>query len=169
MALSTSTQIITRAHTAVHLTSAIEGAIAEILGHLGISARTLLSEWGVEYEPAIQAWIKEGSLDKVVLECTRPGGTVDPIFEFPIDYLADGGASLSHRHVALARQWVKLNRVPSGTSYRIICSYNGTHTPQSRWSPTTRTSTASLQSVTLGTLAAGPYARASVRYYTGPT
>ncbi|MCP4308653.1 MAG: hypothetical protein GY788_28025 [bacterium] len=166
MSPSTSTRIVTRAHTAVHLTNAIEGAIAEILGHLGISARALLDKWGAEYEPAIQAWIKEGSLDAVILECTRPGGAVEPIFEFPIDYLTDGSASLSHRHVALARQWVKINRVPSGTTYRVICSYIGSHTPQSGWGRTTRTSTSGLDSVTLGTLAAGPHARASVRCYT---
>lgn len=166
MSTGTSTRNITRAHTAVHLANAMQGAIAEILTHLGMSARSLLTVWERDYEPAIRAWIEEGSLDKVVLECRRPSGRVEPIFEFPIVYHADGSGSLSHRHVALARQWTKMNRVPAGTTYTIICTYNGRHSSQPGWRTTSRTSTAGMRSVTLGTLAAGPHASASIRYFT---
>jgi hypothetical protein len=166
MSTATYTQIITRAHTATHLSNAISGAIIEILTHLGISARSLSSDWASEYDPAIRAWIEEGSLAQVVLQCHRPHGVVRPIFEFPIVYSNDGSAGLSHRHVAAARQWVKLNSVPSGTSFKIICAYNGAHSDQPGWSATNRASTAGLRSVNFGTLAAGPHASASIRAYT---
>lgn len=164
--IATSTWTITRAHTATHLTNAIMGAIAEILTHLGISARSLMDLWDSVYQPAIWTWIAEGSLSQVVLECHRPSGRVEPILEFPIEYSSNGSASLSHRHVALARQWVKLNRVSAGTSWKILCQYRCTPTDMYGWTAGYRASTVGLRSVTLGTLAAGPYAAASIRAYT---
>lgn len=162
---ATSTYTITRVHTATHLSNAISGAIAEILTQLGISARSLMDDWAVEYDPAIRAWIEEGSLKMVVVECHRPNGAVDPVLEFPIDYYSDGSGELSHRHVALARHWAKLKNVPSGTTCKVICSYFGTHTPQPGWGSAIRASTAGLASGTFGTLASGPHAGASIRYY----
>lgn len=166
MSTSSATRTITRSHTAVHLTSAIMGALTEILTHLGISASTLLTKWDQTYQPALEAWIMEGSLEQVVLECTRPNGSVDPIFEFPIEYFTDGSAALSHRHVALARQWVKVHSVPPGTTFAVICTYRFPESSQPGWTTTTRASTAGMRGVSLGTLAAGPHASASVRYYT---
>jgi len=162
---ATTTYVVTRTHTATHLSNAISGAIAEILTHLGISARTLMSDWSTEYDPAIRAWIIEGSLDKVVVECHRLGGSVDPVLEFPIEYHNDGSGSLSHRHVALARQWAKLTSVPTGTTFKIICTFNGPHSDQPSWGTARRASTSTLRSTSLGTLAAGPHASASVRYF----
>ena len=169
MTTSTATHVIIRTHTATHLSSAIEGALAEILTHLGISARSLMDQWDTVYDPAIRTWIEEESLSQVVLECHRPDGRADPILEFPIEYLSDGSKRLSHRHAALARQWSKLNRVPTGTEWTIICQFQGTRTRMDGWGPASRASTAGLSSVTLGTLAAGPYAAASLRAYTGLT
>lgn len=166
MGTATTTFAITRSHTATHLSEAIGGMIAEILGTLGISARTLMTEWEGRYAPAIRAWIEEASLDMVVVECRRPNGDVDPILEFPVAYQSDGSGEFSHRHVALARSLAKLAKVPSGTTFKIICSYNGYHTPQDGWSKTSRASTAGLRSNTLGSLAGGPHASASVRYLT---
>ncbi|MGH2705749.1 MAG: hypothetical protein ACRDJ4_11825 [Actinomycetota bacterium] len=76
------------------------------------------------------------------------------MLEFPIEYYGDGSGSLSHRHVALARQWAKLKSVPTGTTFK------------AGWGPAQRASTSALRSVSLGTLAAGPHASASVRYLT---
>ena len=166
MPTATTTYVVTRTHTATHLSNAVAGAIAEILTHLGISARSIMSEWSTEYDPAIRAWIIEGSLEKVVVECHRPSGSVDPVLEFPIEYYNDGSGNLSHRHVALARQWAKLKSVPTGTTFKVICAYNGPHSDQPGWGPAQRASTAALRSVSLGTLAAGPHASASVRYLT---
>jgi hypothetical protein len=166
MPTATTTHQITRAHTATHLTNAMLGAIVELLTRLGLSAKTLLDDWHQWYDPALRAWIEEGSLASVIVECHRPSGRVEPVFEFPIVYASDGSVGLSHRHVALARQWVKLTAVPAGTSFKIICQYSGPHTPQPGWGPGQRASTAGLRSVTLGTLAAGPHASASLRYYT---
>lgn len=165
MSTATSTRVVTRTHTAVHLSNAIFGGITEVLSHLGLSPKRLIDEWHTDYDPAIRAWIYEGSLACVVLECHRPGGVVEPIFEFPIVYTS-GSAELSQRHVALARLWAKIDSVPLGTSFGIICQYNGPHTPQPNWGPATRASTSGLRSVTLGTLAEGPGASASVRWLT---
>lgn len=166
MTIATATRTITRAHTATHLSNAIAGALAEILEHLGISARPLMTAWPATYDPAIRQWIEEGSLSQMVLECHRPNGKVEPIFEFPVEYSDDGAAALSHRHVAQARLWVKLNRVPAGTTYKVICQHYGTPTSMPGWSDGYRASTVGLRGVTFGTLAAGPYASASIRAYT---
>lgn len=166
MSIATATRTITRAHTATHLSNAMEGALVEILEHLGVSARSLMAAWAGTYDPAIRQWIEEGSLSQLVLECHRPDGEVEPIFEFPVEYSDDGAAALSHRHVAQARLWVKLNRVPSGTAYKVVCQHQRTPTSMPGWTDGYRASTVGLRSITFGTLAAGPYATASIRAYT---
>lgn len=157
---------IVRSHTATHLSNAIAGAITEILTQLGISALTLASNWDQSYGPAIRAWIEEGALGVVIVECHRPGGDVEPIFEFPVEYTSDGSAGFSHRHLALARHWAKFSRVPAGTTFVIRCGYRFPPTDLHGWTWGTRASTAGLRGVTLGTLAAGPHAAASIRAYT---
>jgi hypothetical protein len=162
----TATRVITRAHTATHLSNAVAGAIADILGRLGISSRQLMADWPRLHDPAIRAWMEEGSLAAIRVECTQPGGKIEPIFEFPIDYFDDGSVELSHRHVAIARQWAKINRVPAGSAVAVKCQYTGTHTPQSGWGSCDMAPTSHLNRVNFGTLAAGPYASLAVRMYT---
>ena len=162
----TQTYTITRTHTATHLSNTIHGALAEILTHLGISARSLMDQWHATYDPAIRTWVEEKSLSQVILECHRLDGTVEPILEFPIEYHADGSAGFSHRHEALARQWRKLNSVPIGTTWTIICQFRLIPTNMDGWSDARRSSTDELRSFTLGTLAAGPDASTSIRAYT---
>jgi len=163
---ATATRTYTRTHTATHLSDVIMGSIADILGTLGIDATRLFADWDTD-QRAISAWILEGSLKAVALECHQPGGVVNPILEFPVSY---GGGEEADRQftadrAALARYLAKLQRVPSGTNYRLFCSFNGSHSDQAGWSPASRTSIAGMQSYTFGTLAAGPHANASLRYY----
>jgi hypothetical protein len=162
---STWTSTTTRTHTATHLTEVIMGAIADILADLGIDLTTLYRDW-TQDENAIHAWILEGSLEQVVLECHQPGGTVAPVIEFPIAYTASGtgNAQFTTSRARLARFRAKLDRVPTGTTYRLFCTFNGPHTPQPGWSPGTRASTQGLRSLAYGTLGSAPHASASMRY-----
>jgi hypothetical protein len=162
---STSTRTTTRTHTATHLTDVIMGAIADILADLRIDLTTLYRDW-TQDENAIQAWILEGSLTEVVLECHQPGGITAPIIEFPVVYRSDGSgdAEFTASRARLARFRQKIDRVPAGTSYRVLCTFNGPHTPQPGWSPGNRASTAGLRSISYGTLGSAPDASASMRY-----
>ena len=102
----------------------------------------------------------------MILECHRPVGTVKPIFEFPVSYETggQGDATFVDSRAALARYQAKLASVPSGTTHRLFCTFNGPRTPQPGWSPGTRASTDGLRSTSFGSLAEGPHARASLRY-----
>jgi hypothetical protein len=162
---STSTRTTTRTHTATHLTDVIMGAIADILAGLRLDLTTLYRDW-TQDENAIQAWILEGSLKEVVLECHQPRGIVAPVIEFPVAYRPDGSgdAEFTASRARLARFRQKIDRVPTGTSYRLCCTFNGPHTPQPGWSPGTRASTAGLRSINYGTLGSAPDASASMRY-----
>ena len=82
----TSVSTYTRTHTATHLADVILGSIADILGTLGIDATRVFADWDTD-QRAISAWIEEGSLASVALECHQPGGAVAPIFEFPVSYV----------------------------------------------------------------------------------
>lgn len=166
MSTSTSTAAYTRTHTATYLSEAIMGSIAEILGTLKIDASRLSANWDQD-QSAISAWIEEGSLKAVVLECVRPDGTVSPIFEFPVTYEAGGAgdASFVHSRALLARHQAKLAAVPSGTSYRLVCSFSRTSSAQPGWGSGTRASTAGLRSASFGSIAEGPHARAGLRYF----
>lgn len=163
---TTATYSYTRVHTATHLTDVILGSIGDILADLGVNTGPLHSQWETN-ENAIKAWITEGSLDAVVLECQPPTGPANPVIEFPVAYTASGtgDAEFTASRARLARFLAKLNRVPAGTTFRLVCTFNGARTPQPGWSATTRASTAGLQSLTFGTIGSAPHASASLRYY----
>ncbi len=166
MVTSTSVSTYTRTHTATHLADVILGSIADILGTLRIDPTRLFADWETD-QAAISNWIAEGSLKCVALECHRPDGTVNPIFEFPLSYTGTGPGNrkFTADRAALARYLAKLQLVPAGTTYRLFCSFNGPHSVQAGWSPGTRASVGGLRSVSFGTLAAGPHAGAGMRYY----
>jgi hypothetical protein len=163
--VSAHTIAFTRAHTATFLTDVILGAIGDILADLGVATARFTGDWETN-EKAINAWIAEGSLEQVVLECHQPSGTVSPVIEFPVTYTADGAgdAEFTASRARLARFRAKLDRVPAGTSYRLFCTFTGPHTPQPGWSPGSRAGTGGLSSITFGTLGRAPHGTASMRY-----
>lgn len=162
---STSTSVYTRTQTAVYLTDVVMGTIANILSDLKIDVTGLFKDW-TQDEVAIKAWIEEESLQQVVLECHQPNGTIAPIIEFPVAYKAsgEGDATFTADRAALARYQAKIERVPPGTTYGIICTFRTVHTPQVGWGPTTRASTDGLKSLKFGTLGSAPHAAVSMRY-----
>jgi len=163
----TSDATYTRTHTATHLADVILGSIADILGTLGLDATRIFADWDTD-QRAISAWIAEGSLTCVALECHQPSGAVTPILEFPVSYTGtgEGDRKFTADRAALARYLAKLQSVPRGTTYRIFCSYNGTHSDQPGWSAATRASTSGMRSYSFGTLAAAPHASTGLRYFT---
>jgi len=163
----TSVSTYTRTHTATHLADVILGSIADILGTLGIDPTRVFADWDTD-QRAMAAWIEEGSLASVALECHQPGGTVAPIFEFPVSYTGtgEGDRKFTADRAALAKYLAKLQIVPRGTVYRIFCTYNGYHSDQQGWGPGTMASVSGMRSYSFGTLAAGPHANASLRYFT---
>lgn len=162
----TSVSAHTRTHTATHLADVILGAIADILGTLEIDPTRLFADWPTD-QAAISNWIEEGSLKCVALECHRPDGTVNPVFEFPVSYTATGlgKRKFTADRAALAKYLAKLRGVPRGTSYRLFCSFNGPPSEQVGWSPGRRASVAGMRSASFGSLATAPHARAAMRYY----
>lgn len=164
MSTSTTTTTYTYTHTAIYLSDVIMGAIADVLALLGITPADV-TRWDQD-QNAIAAWIEEQSLEMVVLECRRSDGTVRPVFEFPVTYKTTGqGGEFENSRAAMARAHAKISSVPSGTTYRIFCTFRTTHTPQPGWSPGTRASTDGLRSTSFGTLAEAPHASASTRYH----
>lgn len=163
----TTVSTYTRTHTATHLADVILGSVADILGTLGIDATRVFADWDTD-QRAISAWIQEGSLACVALECHHPDGTVAPIFEFPVSYVGtgEGDRKFTADRAALARYLAKLQSVPKGTVYRLFCTYNGWHTDQPGWSAGTRASVSGMRSYSFGTLAAGPHGSAGLRYFT---
>jgi hypothetical protein len=162
---ATSTSTFTRTHTAVYLTEVVMGTIADILADLRIDLTRFYRDWKQD-EAAIAAWIAEGSLKEVVLECHQPNGTVSPVIEFPVSYRADGlgDAKFTAARAALARYRAKLDRVPAGTVFALVCTFNGPHSSQAGWGPANRASTDHLRSLRFGTLASAPHASVDMRY-----
>lgn len=163
--MSTSTTTHTRTNTAVYLTDVIMGSIADILADLGIDLTRLYRDWKQD-EAAISAWIREQSLQQVVLECHQPSGTVKPVIEFPVAYRTggEGDAAFTADRAALARYRAKIDRVPAGTNFQLVCTFIKTPSNQPGWSAGSRADTSGLRSLSFGTLAAGPHAAASLRY-----
>lgn len=165
MTTASHTLAYTRAHTATHLTGVILGTIGDILADLGISHAGFIHNWE-QNESAIQAWLTEGSLEQVVLECHQPSGAVDPVVEFPVTYTAAGAADaeFTASRARLARFLAKLDRVPSGTTCQLFCTFSGPHTAQPGWGPGTRASTDGLRGITFGTIGRAPHGSAGMRY-----
>lgn len=162
MSTTTSTTTYTRTHTATYLSDAIMGAIADILALLGITPDGW-TRWD-QNERAIAAWIGEQSLDTVVLECHRPDGATRPIFEFPVTYDVSGVGQFENSRAAMGRYLAKISSVPSGTTYRLVCTFRTARTPQEGWGTGARASTSGLHSTSFGSLAEAPHARASMRH-----
>jgi hypothetical protein len=162
---STSVSTHTRTQTATYLTDVVMGSIASILADLKIDLTILDRDWKL-YEAAFSAWIEEESLEQVVLQCHQPNGTVKPIIEFPVAYTTTGtgDATFTASRAALARYQAKVDRVPVGTTYTLICTFRKTYTPQPGWGPGSRESTDGLQSLKFGTLASAPHANLAMRY-----
>ena len=156
----------TRTNTGTHLADVILGSIADILSTLGIDPTRLFADWETD-ALAISAWIVEGSLSCVALECHRPDRTVDPIFEFPVTYKVSGvgDRNFTADRAARARYLAKLQGVPRGTSYRLFCTFSRMSSDQPGWSSGRRASVDGMRSSSFGTLAAGPHAGAGMRYY----
>lgn len=163
--MSTTTSTYTRTNTAVYLTDVIMGTIADILADLGIDLTVLYRDWKQD-EAAIAAWIAEQTLAQVVLECHQPDGTVKPVIEFPVAYRSggEGDGSFTADRAALARYRAKIDRVPSGTTFRLVCTFVRSHSPQPGWGSGNRSDTSGLRSLSFGTLASGPHGAASLRY-----
>ena len=163
---STHTTTYTFTHTATFLADVIMSNMLGILVSLGIDSSRLRQDWNRDLS-AIAAWIGERCLAKVVLECQRPDGTTAPIFEFPVRYesTGKGDESFVKDNAAIARYAAKLKSVPSGTTFRLVCTYNGEHSKQPGWSSTTRASTSALVSRSLGTIGSGPHASTSAIIY----
>jgi len=165
MSTTTTTTMHTRTHTATYLSDVIMGTIGDVLALLGIDTSRFVNEWDQD-QSAIAAWINEGSLKEVVLECHRPNGTVKPVFEFPIVYSTGDGAGTGflNSRAAWARYQAKITSVPSETGYSLFCAFFGAHSPQPGWNSGKRASTDGLRSSSFGNLAEGPHARADMRY-----
>lgn len=153
-------------HTATHVADVILGSIADILRILQIDFTNLYGYWPT-YEKAIIAWIRESSLECVALECHRPDGQVEPIFEFPVLYRAKsvGERTFAADRRALLLYLNKLQQVPLGTTYKIFCTFNRSPSDQPGWSAGIRSSVESMRYSSFGTLASGPHAGAGLRQY----
>lgn len=168
MSTRTATYAHTRVETATYLADVVLGAIGDILGALGIDPARLWEDWERD-EAAISAWIQEGSLKEVVLECHPPSGVVKPVFEFAVtnDAGGHGDTAFVASRARLARYMAKLKSVPAGTTFRLFCTFSGPRSPQPGWGPGTRASTEGLRSTSFGSLAEGPHARVGLRYLSG--
>ena len=161
----TATTTITRTHTATHLADVILGSVADILATLGIDRTRLFGGWEND-QPAISNWIEEESLKCVVLECHHPNGTVSPVLEFPVSYegTGEGDRKFTADRASLARYLAKLQTVPDGTRYSLVCTFRWDPSEQPGWSRGSRASVAGMRSHSFGRLAAGPHASADLRY-----
>lgn len=141
------------------------GTVGDILAELGIDLTRLYRDWDQD-ERAIKAWIEEGSLETLVLECKQPDGSTSPVFEFPVDYKPSGSAdpSFVESRASLARYRAKLDSVPRGTEHRLVASFNGPRTPQTGWSPGKRVGTQGMDALSFGTLGEAPEGAVSMRY-----
>lgn len=158
------TSTSTRTQTAVHLTDVITGAFSHIVASLGLSAGYLQSNWNT-IETGLMTWIEEGTLTKVSLEF---GDSTNPvaIVEIPLQcrYSGTGDAEFVANRARLARQMAKIQRVPAGTSYRVLVSHTGAHTDVPGWYAATAASRGGLTSYNLGSLGYGPDASLSMNY-----
>lgn len=162
---STSVSTYTKTQTATYLTDVVLGTIANILADLKIDITILYRDWKQD-EAAIAAWIEEESLQQVVLECHQPSGTISPIIEFPVAYTLSGkgDATFTADRASLNRYLAKLQQVPPGTTFGLICTFRKAHSAQPGWGAASRASTDGLKALSFGTLSSAPHAALSMRY-----
>jgi hypothetical protein len=155
----------TRAQTAVHVTGAVMDTFQNVLASLGLSSRYLDRHWDT-IETGLKAWIDEGSLEHVQLEC---GDARDPdaVFLIPLSYRTAGNGDLAFvtSHARVVRALAKLESVPAGTDYRVVVKTKSWAKELDGWSSTTAADTSGLSSYELGGVAGAPHASASLTYF----
>jgi len=162
MATSTTTRTYTTTHTATFLTDVARDGITRLLEHLGVGAGRIVTDWRSLYEPAIRAWIEERSLKAIVVECTTPAGRTTH-YEFRVDY-TDGGGTFRNRMATMVDYFAKVGKLPAGTRWRVVCRYNGWHSDQPGWSPTSLNDLSGL-AMSLGTVGRAPHANLDFTYH----
>jgi hypothetical protein len=164
MTTATSVSTYTRTHTATYLAELVLGTVGDLLAALGIDSGRLYTDWDQD-QAAIEKWIDEQSLAMVVLECRQPSGKVAPVFEFPISYSAYGlgDAAFTAQRAKIARYRAKLESVPAGTTYGLVCTFRGARTEMPGWHSGSRASTEGLRSTNFGVLGSAPHGSASMR------
>lgn len=155
MTTITRTTIYTSTHTATYLCDAIRANIVQLLQHLGLDGLRLSNDWDSSYASAIRAWIEEGSLKTVVLECTTPSG-ITKRFDFDVEYLDGTTVRFRNRTQTMAGYLVKIASIPSSSTWRIVCRYHGPHSSQPGWSSTSLAA-ATTPSMSFGTVAQAPH------------
>ena len=164
-AVATREQTNTRTQTATYLAEVILGAVADIVGALGLDPSKLDIQ---DIERAILIRLTEQSMEKLVLECYTPAdGIAHEVLEFPVQYSSDGAVTrFTADRATLAVYRAKLRMLPKGCAYRVVVAYvNGTTPTQVvGWGTTTLRSTEGMQSRVFGTLGSAPNATVSMRY-----
>lgn len=162
----TTTNTRTYTHTATQLASAITSALAETLLAIGVSTARVGRVAG--YETAIRNWIEEGSLGRIRITLTSPGGVEKPAYSFEISYTAwDPNQEFRDQLARIRRQVAKEPRVRTGTEFAVIASSRpGPRlSPQPGWSPIGRTLPLFSDGYRHGTAASGPGASAVLNSY----
>ena len=162
MTTSTATSTYTSTHTATYLADVILGTLTEAIGQLGLSPNQVTRDWAT-IEAGIAQWLKERSLKSVSVEFTLPSGRT-VVVDFLVEYATSGSqtAAFSASKERIRRVLGKYSALQSGTTYRLVASYNGYHSPMAGWSGTHAVKRTGLQATNAGTLATAPGATASM-------
>jgi hypothetical protein len=165
MTVGVGTHSSTRVRTAVYLTDAIMGTFETILARFGLSPMYLKMHWS-NIEDGLVTWITEGSLKSVQLECGDPDNP-HAVFQVPLDYTTtgDGDIAFVTSQARITRAMAKFSTIPRGVDYRIVVEHHGSHTPVDGWTSTTTADTSNLAKYSLGSVASGPDARATLNYF----
>ena len=160
---TTSTYNFTFTETAVYLADVILGSVADVVAALGLSPATSATRVQQD-EAAIVQWIKEKSLELVVLESTDSAGLPSKCSSSTLSTSRTETRTASSTPTGEASRYrAKLKQLPSGTTWRLVCTYRTAHTTMPGWTSTSRASTDGMRSTTFGTLGAGPGASSTLR------
>jgi len=156
----------TQAHSIVFLSDNLRNTLREVIRENGLGVNKLMQNWET-IERGIQAWLKSGHLNNIVVEFYKPGALVASArWEFPIGYTGSGVDDDMWLDKDYLRQLIaKSARPGTDCSYRVILCTDRGAPPVAGFVSCSFLSTGQLAARQAGTVIATGHMTAGVTYW----
>ena len=163
--MSTSTFVISYAHTVTHVTTKILLILKEIIREIGLDPAKFAGDWAT-YETAVSTWLASRHLERVTLEVYDPRtGNLVTRWDMEVVYASVGDGSLWVDTAAIRYAVSKAGLAPSSCKYEIKVMTKPGRPHVDGWDTCHLRSTAGFRRYTVGATVGGNGLAAQTAYW----
>ncbi len=165
--MATVVRVNTYTQSVTHVAYSIVAVLQAVITELGLDPAYIHDNW-TALEDGLTTWLNERSLKSAKLEIFTPAGALIARVDLQISYgsFLDDERQFYSDLAAAKLAARKLGTVGSSCQYRIVVSWEGSHTPVFGWSSATLLSTEGLRRRAVGDLIGSPGIRSDLAIWT---